>query len=249
MRLTNNTHYCVFVREFFDYLPYFLVKDYAKGNNCLVEIGNESIKNKISVHEIDRKVSKIIKEIFENGKCRVNIFVSHNRDKDDIFLGIGDKSNNIGSEKNITTYTALIFNNNKIIKNRFRKKTMSRIKNSFLQRFKLTSDNDEILYDLETYENDKIEHIKITKDIYISLDQPEQITSFYYNYRTIRMKRLQIKYVKYVIDQINVLFEKIYNQRDILKYNGIELEFLEDIERRIFAHKESMTDINRCLWW
>ena len=37
---------------------------------------------------------------------------------------------------------------------------------------------------------------------------------------------------------------KVYNEKNILKYNGIELDFLNDIEKKLFAHKMSMMDIN-----
>ena len=58
------------------------------------------------------------------------------------------------------------------------------------------------------------------------------------------MKKIQVEYAKYVISVINALLEEIYKEKRILKYNGIELGFLDDIENKLFAHEESMMDIN-----
>ena len=59
------------------------------------------------------------------------------------------------------------------------------------------------------------------------------------------MKKIQVEYAKYVISEINDLLEEIYKEKSILKYNGIEIGFLDDIENKLFTHEESMMDINK----
>ena len=107
----------------------------------------------------------------------------------------------------MNVYSKIILDNRKIIKKATKKKIIKKLKNYFLYKNE-TYTSDKILYFNEKYAQDKLKSIALTKDIYIPLDTPDEITFFYHNYRIIKMKKFQVQYSKYVINELNNLFEK-----------------------------------------
>ena len=120
-----------------------------------------------------------------------------------IYITIGDVRNC----QNMNVYSKIILDNRKIIKKATKKKIIKKLKNYFLYKNE-TYTSDKILYFNEKYAQDKLKSIALTKDIYIPLDTPDEITFFYHNYRIIKMKKFQVQYSKYVINELNNLFEK-----------------------------------------
>lgn len=243
--MQNNLYYDLLVRGVFESLPYNLVKNYGRDGNYLVKIENEKIENDIlgvqyDYDVIDVRICEIIRKIFEEDTCKINIIEPLDvNEQNNIYITIGDVRNC----QNMNVYSKIILDNRKIIKKATKKKIIKKLKNYFLYKNE-TYTSDKILYFNEKYAQDKLKSIALTKDIYIPLDTPDEITFFYHNYRIIKMKKFQVQYSKYVINELNNLFEKVYNEKNILKYNGIELDFLNDIEKKLFAHKMSMMDIN-----
>ena len=242
--MQNDLYYSLLVRGVFDSLPYNLVTNYGRNDNYLVRIDNKKIENEMLAEHydydvIDEKICEIVRKLFEEDKCKINIIVySDDDEKSNLYITIGEDNN----RENMKVYSKII-SDNKIIKGTVKKKILKKLKNNFSYKNE-TYTNEELLYFNEKYERHKIKSIELTKDIFIPLDTPDEITFFYHNYRLIKMKKIQVEYAKYVISEINDLLEEIYNEKSILKYNGIELGFLEDIENKLFAHEESMMDIN-----
>ena len=243
--MQNDLYYSLLVRGVFDSLSYNLVKNYGRNDNYLVKIDNKKIENEILADRydydvIDEKICEIVRKLFEEDECKINIIVYSDGDgRSNLYITIGEDNN----RENMKVYSKIILDNNKIIKGTVKKKILKKLKNNFSYKNE-TYTNDEMLYFNDKYKRDKIKSIELTKDIYIPLDTPDEITFFYHNYRLIKMKKIQVEYAKYVISEINDLLEEIYNEKSILKYNGIELGFLEDIENKLFAHEKSMMDIN-----
>ena len=243
--MQNDLYYSLLVRGVFDSLSYNLVKNYGRNDNYLVKIDNKKIENEILADRydydvIDEKICEIVRKLFEEDECKINIIVYSDGDgRSNLYITIGEDNN----RENMKVYSKIILDNNKIIKGTVKKKILKKLKNNFSYKNE-TYTNDEMLYFNDKYKRDKIKSIELTKDIYIPLDTPDEITFFYHNYRLIKMKRIQVEYAKYVISEINDLLEEIYKEKSILKYNGIELGFLDDIENKLFAHEESMMDIN-----
>lgn len=243
--MQNDLYYSLFVRGVFDNLPYNLVKNYGRNDNYLVRINNKKIENEIFADHndydiIDKKICEIVRKLFEEDECKINIIVySDGDERKKLYMAIGENNN----RENMKVYSKIILDNN-IIKRTVKKKILKKLKNNFSYKNK-TYTNDEMLYFNDKYERNKIKSIELTKNIYIPLDTPDEITFFYHNYRLIKMKKIQVEYAKYVISEINDLLEEIYKEKSILKYNGIEIGFLDDIENKLFTHEESMMDINK----
>lgn len=245
MRMQNDLYYNFFVTGVFDSIPYNLVKNYGRDNNYLVRIDNEKIEHDIladyyDYDVIDEKICEIVRKLFEENECKINLIVySDGDERSNLFITIGEDND----RENMKVYSKLILDNKKIIEEAAKKKIIKTFKKDFLYKIE-TYTNDEILYFNEKYAKDNIKNIELTKDVYIPLDTPDEITFFYHNYRLIKMKKIQVKYAKYVISEINDLLEKVYKEKSILKYNGVELEFLDNLEKKLFIHEMSMMDIN-----
>lgn len=242
----DNSFYFMFARDFFEGLSYNLVKNYGREDNYLVKVEDQKVKSEVfaDVYDmdiIDQKVEEIIRKIFEEDECKVNIIVDNEDEKTNrVYISIGE----VEDEQNTKVYSKIILNDKKILNGINKKKIIKELKDSNLYKCE-TYSNEELLYQSEKYKKDKMKCIELTKDLYIPLDTPEEITVFYHNYRIIKMKKIQVKYAKYVIDKINNLLEEIYDKQNIIKYNGIELEYLDKLEEELFNHKISMMDINK----
>lgn len=242
----DNSLYFLFTREFFETLSYNLVKNYGKKNHYLVKVEDQKVKSEIFAdiyhrNIIDQKVEKIIRKLFEEDECKVNIIVCHEDEKiNRLYISIGEVEN----KRNAKVYSKIFLDDKNILNGINKKKIIKELKDSNLYKCE-TYSNEELLYQNEKYKKDKMKYIELTKDLYIPLDTPEEITVFYHNYRIIKMKKIQVKYAKYVIDKINNLLEEIYGKQNIIKYNGIGLEYLDKLEEELFNHKMSMMEINK----
>lgn len=242
----DDSLYFLFTREFFEALSYNLVKNYGKEDHYLVKVEDKKVKSEIFAdiyhrNIIDQKVEEIIRKLFEEDECKVNIIFCNEDEKTNrIYISIGE----VEDEQNTKVYSKIFLDDKNILNEINKKKIIKELKDSNLYKCE-TYSNEELLYQNEKYKKDKMKYIELTKDLYIPLDTPEEITVFYHNYRILKMKRIQVKYAKYVIDKINNLFEEIYNKQNIIKYNGIELEYLDKLEEELFNHKMSMMEINK----
>ena len=91
---------------------------------------------------------------------------------------------------------------------------------------------------------DQYKFIKLTKDIYIQADTPEEITTYYHNYRVIKTRIWQVKIALDIIEKLNEIFKKIFNEKNVIKYEGISIKNLEKYLEKLKEDKMSMLDIS-----
>ena len=105
--MQNDLYYSLLVRGVFDSLPYNLVKNYGRNNNYLVRIDNKKIENEIlanryDYHVIDRKICEIVRKLFEEDECKINIIVySDGDERSNLYITIGEDNN----RENIKVYS------------------------------------------------------------------------------------------------------------------------------------------------
>ena len=102
----------------------------------------------------------------------------------------------------------------------------------------------EFTYFSDKHTKDQYKFIKLTKDIYIQADTPEEITTYYHNYRVIKTRIWQVKIALDIIEKLNEIFKKIFNEKNVIKYEGISIKNLEKYLEKLKEDKMSMLDIS-----
>ena len=148
------------------------------------------------------------------------------------------------SEENQEKYKFKIKNNINIL-NPVKRKTLL-YKISKMNEYQIRDYNSasEFTYFSDKHTKDQYKFIKLTKDIYIQADTPEEITTYYHNYRVIKTRIWQVKIALDIIEKLNEIFKKIFNEKNVIKYEGISIKNLEKYLEKLKEDKMSMLDIS-----
>lgn len=235
------------IRELFEYMPIGLLAKSGRYDNYMISISNQKIneifnKANIDYREFEDLIQDIAQKLFEEGKCHLNIIITKNSKEEitDICLYTKTPRNIAGNqEKKIVK----IKNNVKILNGLKRRILLNKLSNMNEYEIKDYNSSEELTYFSEKEKNDKHKLLKITKDMYIQTDTPEEITTYYHNYRVIKMRMWQVRFVKDIIKQLNQSFKKIFNEKDIIKYEGITIEELNKYLEKLEENKMSMSEL------
>ena len=102
----------------------------------------------------------------------------------------------------------------------------------------------ELTYFSDKHKQDQYKFFKLTKNIYMQADTPEEITTYYHNYRVIKTRIWQVKLALDIIKKLNKVLEGIFWEKDIIKYEGIALEELNEYLKELKKDEISMLDLS-----
>ena len=247
MKFNNNVKYFCMIRELFEYMSMGLVAKDGRFDNYIISISNQKIKeifNKANIDysEFEDLIQDIAQKLFEEGKYYLNIITTKNSKKEITDIDLYRKMpEEIG--ENQEKIIVKIRNNIKILNELKRRILLYKLLNMNEYKIKDYNSSDELTYFSEKEKIDKYKLFKITKNMYIQTDTPEEITTYYHNYRIIKMRMWQVRFVKNIIKQLNLSFEKIFNEKDIIKYEGITVEELNKYLVKLNENKISMSEL------
>lgn len=244
----NSTRYYCMKREMFEWLKLYIIP--KKGNKHFISFTNVKVKeilesSGMDLNEIEEIINELMQEIFDKGKK---------------FLYIRIIKNDCGEIIKIELYNE---RNSRFKRNQgfLKKKIKYKLKiRDFLKYYyfkwkikdcaeyypKDYSDVDELNYSIEKNNQNKIKFLTITRDMYVPLDVPEEITTYYHNYRLIKMKMWQVYQVEAIIKQLNKIFEEIFKTKNVIKYDGITTKELKEMLNEFKENDNiSMVDLNK----
>ena len=102
----------------------------------------------------------------------------------------------------------------------------------------------ELTYFSDKHKQDQHKFLKLTKDIYMQADTPEEITTYYHNYRVIKTRMWQVKLALDIIEKLNKVLEGIFLEKDVIKYEGIALEELNEYLKALKKDEISMLNLS-----
>lgn len=247
MKFENNIKYFCMIRDLFQHMSLELVNKIGNRDNYMILIPNSRIrdifsKSRMNYYEFEKLIQNIAQSLFEEGRYYLYIVVTKNKEE----------------VTNINFYTKMpevILNNQEKYSIKFKNdiKTMNFFKRkkllhklSKMNEFEIQDykSKDELVYFTEKEKKDKFDFLKITKNIYIPGDTPEEVTTYYHNYRVIKTRIWQVKFVQYILRQLNKTLEKIFYEKDIVKYNGVRIEELDKYLEKLKENKVSMLELS-----
>ena len=248
MKYQNNVKYFCMVRDLFEYMSVDIVGKIEKWDKYMVSIPNSNIrkifnKSGIDYCKLENLIQDIAQQLFEKGKYYLNIVST--KDSEGTLTDIDlykEMPENI--EENQEKYKFKIKNNTNIL-NPIKRKTLL-YKMSKMNEYQIRDYNSasELTYFSDKHRQDQYKFLKLTKDIYIQADTPEEITTYYHNYRVIKTRIWQAKLALDIIEKLNEIFKKIFNEKYVIKYEGISIENLEKYLEKLREDKMSMLDIS-----
>ena len=234
MKYQNNVKYFCMIRDLFEHMSVEIVGKFNKWDRYMISIPNSNIRkifnrSGMDYYEFENLIQDIAQQLFEKGKYYLNIVLT--RDSRGILTDIG-------------LYKFKIKNNINIL-NPVKRKTLL-YKISKMNEYQIRDYNSasEFTYFSDKHTKDQYKFIKLTKDIYIQADTPEEITTYYHNYRVIKTRIWQVKIALDIIEKLNEIFKKIFNEKNVIKYEGISIKNLEKYLEKLKEDKMSMLDIS-----
>ena len=248
MKYQNNVKYFCMIRDLIEHMSVEIVGKFNKWDRYMISIPNSNIrkifnKSGMDYYEFENLIQDIAQQLFEKGKYYLNIVLT--RDSRGILTDIGlYKEMPERIEENQEKYKFKIKNNINIL-NPVKRKTLL-YKISKMNEYQIRDYNSasEFTYFSDKHTKDQYKFIKLTKDIYIQADTPEEITTYYHNYRVIKTRIWQVKIALDIIEKLNEIFKKIFNEKNVIKYEGISIKNLEKYLEKLKEDKMSMLDIS-----
>lgn len=251
MKYDNNVKYYCMIRDLFHYMSIELVNKYSPDDKYMVEIYDKEVEKKIlkrrmDYGDIENLIQDIAQSLFEKGKYHLKALITYDDENniEEICFCVKFPEKINSNQKEFST---IIRNDSKIINNTKRKKILSQMKEMNEYQIENYNSAEELNYFSIKNKNDMKSFIKITKNLYIPNDTPEEITTYYHNYRLIKTRILQVKLVKYIIREINKSLQEIIGKKDIIQYTGIEIEELDKYMKKLKENLISMIDLSNKL--
>lgn len=248
MKYQNNVKYFCMMRDLFEHMSVEIVGKFEKWDTYMISIQNSNIreifnKSGMDYDEFENLIQDIAQQLFEKGKYYLNIVVT--RDTKGVLTEINlytKMPENI--EKNQEKYKFKIKNNINILNDAKRRILLYKI--SKMNEYQIENYNSayEMTYFSERHKQDQYKFIKITKNVYINGDTPEEITTYYHNYRVIKTRTWQVKLALDIIKKLNKVLEGIFFEKDIIKYEGITLEELDEYLKELKKDEISMLSLS-----
>lgn len=248
MKYQNNVKYFCMIRDLFEYMSVEIVGKVEKWNKYMISIPNSNIreifnKSGMDYYKFENLIQDIAQQLFEKGKYYLNIVLT--RDSKGILTDIGlYKEMPKSIEENQEKYKFKIKNKLNILNPVKRKTLLYEISKMNEYQIRDYNSASELTYFSDKHKQDQYKFLKLTKDIYIQADTPEEITTYYHNYRIIKTRICQVKLVLDIIEQLNEIFKRIFNEKNVIKYEGISIEKLEKYLEKLKEDKMSMLDIS-----
>lgn len=248
MKFDNNVKYFCMMRDLFQFLSVELVNKFGNNNNYMIEIKNSKIKEifnkaRMDYYQIENLIQDIAQKLFEEGKYYLNIVITNNENGEVKDINFYTKTPETIAE-NQKKYRVK-FKNSINILNFFKRKWLlcefSKMNEYQIQNY---MSSNELTYFSEKANADKCKFFKITKNMYMQGDTPEEITTYYHNYRVIKTRIWQVKYVKHILKQLNRILEEIFHEKDIIKYNGISMAELNKYMEKLKENEISMIELS-----
>ena len=245
MEFDHNVKYFCMIRDLFHHMSVELVNKFENHDNYMIYVQNQKIretfyKGGMNYNEFENLIQTIAQKLFEKGKYYLNLVITKNKYGDITNINFYTKMPEIISENQIR-YRIKIKSNINYFK---RKLLLYRLSNMNEYEIRDYKSAKEIEYFLEKGKKDKYKFLKITKDIYIFGDT-EETTTYYHNYRTIKTKIWQVRFVENILKQLNNALEKIFNEKNIIKYNGITIEELYKYLEKLEENEISMSELSK----
>lgn len=236
------------MRDLFECMSVEIVGKFKKWDTYMISISNSNVKeifNKsgMDYDEFENLIQDIAQQLFKKGKYYLNIVITRN-EKGILTDVILCKKMPKSIEKNQEKYKFKIKNNIKILNPLKRKTLLCEISKMNEYQIKDYSSASELTYFSEKYKQDQCKFLKVTKDIYMQADTPEEITTYYHNYRVLKTRIWQVRLALDIIEKLNKAFESIFFEKNILKYEGITLEELNEYLKELKKDEISMLDLS-----
>ena len=248
MMFDHNVKYFCMIRDLFQYMSVELVAKFGKHDNYMISIPDQKIKEIFSksgmdYYEFENLIQDIAQKLFEEGKYYLNIVITKKTKGDVADINLYTKMPEKIAE-NQEKIIVKIKNNVKILNGLKRRSLLNKLSNMNEYEIEDYNSSEELTYFSEKEKKDKHKLLKITKDMYIQTDTPEETTTYYHNYRVIKTRIWQVRLAKNIIKQLNESFEKIFKEKDIIKYEGITIEELNKYLKKLKENKISMSELN-----
>lgn len=248
MKFDHNVKYFCMIRELFQYLSVELVNKYENDNKYMISIPNEKIRQifcttGIEYYEFEKLIQDIAQKLFEEGKYYLNVAIARDLEGQVSRINLYTKmpeNIDINQEKHVIK----IKNNIKILSTLKRKRLLHKLSGMNEYEIKNYNSGNELTYFSEKEKKDQYIILKIMKDMYIRNYTPEEVTTYYHNYRIIKTRIWQVKYVMNIVNKLNSAFEKIFHEKEIIKYEGISIEELSKYLTKLKEDEVSMLDIS-----
>lgn len=248
MKFNDNVKYFCMIRDLFQYMSVELVNKFGNHDEYMISISNSKIRNifsksRMNYNEFEKLIQTIAQELFEEGKYYLNIVITNNQNGEVTDINFYTKMPETIAE-NQKKYRVKIKNNIKMLNCIKRKGLLYKFSKMNEYKIKDYKSANELTYFSDKEKKDKHSFLKITKDMYIQGDTPEEITTYYHNYRVIKTRIWQVRYIEHILKQLNVIFEKIFKEKDIVKYNGISIEELNKYLKKLKENEISMLELS-----
>lgn len=248
MKIEHNAKYFCMIRDLFQYLSVELVNKYENDNKYMISIPNEKIRQifystRMEYYEFENLIQDIAQKLFEEGKYDLNIVITRDNKGQVSKINLYTKMpENI--DINQERYVIKIRNDMKILSHLKRKRLLHKLSGMNEYEIKNYNSGNELTYFSEKEKKDQYAILKIMKDMYIRNDTPEEVTTYYHNYRVIKTRIWQVKYVMNILNNLNSAFEKIFNEKNIIRYEGISIEELNKYLKKLKEDEISMADLS-----
>ena len=246
MKIENISYLC-FEREMFSNLTFSLVSHMLNYNNYMISIPNKKIRDlfitsEINYNLLEHLIVNIAQELFEKGKYTMYIdTIKDEKDNIKKIEFLSEKKKEIEDKE--TIYKVKLKNDFRVLSWIKRKKLLYMFSKMNALKIKGCDSTEELIYNILKDEQKKYSLLKYTKDIYFPMNDSDNLTTYYQNYRIIKMKSWQVKYVESILEQLNTYLEKIFKEKDIIKYNGISLKELKKYSDKLKENEISMSEI------
>lgn len=248
MRFEHNVKYYCMIRDLFQCMSVELVNKFGNYDKYMISIPNEKIREifctaGMNYYEFEKLIQNIAQKLFEEGRYYLNIIVTRDKSGQVTKINFYTKMPETIAEDQ-EKYVVKLKNDIKLLNCLKRRRLIHKFLNMNEYEIQNYNSRDELTYFLEKEQKDKYKFFKITKDMYIQGDTPEEITTYYHNYRVIKTRIWQVKFVQHILNRLNTSFEKIFNEKDIIKYNGISIEELNKYMEKLQENEISMSELS-----
>lgn len=248
MKFGHNIKYFCMIRDLFENMSVELVNKFDNYDNYMISISNPRIreifsKAGINYNVFENLIQSIAQKLFEEGVYYLNVVIDKNQKGEIENIKFCTKSS-ANSEENVKIHKFKIRNDFKIWNCLRRKRLLHKFSKMNEFEIKDYKSSNELAYFSEKDKKDKYDFLKITKNMYIQGDTPEEITTYYHNYRVIKTRIWQVKYVQHIINKLNIFFEDIFKEKNIIVYNGISIEELKKYIEKLKENEISMSELS-----
>ena len=248
MKFNHNVKYFCMIRDLFKCMSVELVNKFENYDKYMISIPNKKIREIFCVdgmdyYEFENLIQNIAEKLFEEGKYYLNIVTTKNIDGEIFGIKLYTKMPEKITE-NQEKFIVKIKNNIKILNGLKRRILLYKLSNMNEYEIIDYNSSDELTYFSEKEKKDKYKFLKLTKDIYIQVDTPDEVTTYYHNYRIIKTRIWQVEFIQDILKQLNRVFEKIFGEKDIIKYNGVSIETLNEYLKKLQENEISMSELS-----